>query len=258
VNGNFGRIASVVLVIGLFSTPSFASSADSSSSGFRPHIYVYSGPGACHEGCVRAVSTLGRRNGFSVIHVKAADISGVAATFHPRIGDLWIQPGGNAITAAEAMTPAGLNRLRNWIGGGLNYLGLCAGVFLADSTVDDAETLRGLGLIPFSTADFYPGRHESMILPIHWGGLLRWLYFEDGATFRGPLPAGVRTIGTYHDGRVAVLQTSYGLGHVVLSGVHPEAPASWAKSEGLDDPDGQDTDLADELLWRALGLRRAR
>lgn len=227
--------------------------ANGRNEAFRPTVYVYSDSGACPDGCITAVLDLAHSNGYRTVEVRAIDLQGTNGFINPRVGDLWIQPGGDAVVAARAIGVNGIERLRHWVGEGMNYLGFCAGAFLADSDVDDADTLPGLGLIPFQTENFLPGRHESMILNLSWNGQSRWLYFQDGPTFTAPLLGNVELIASYANHLPAVIQTQFGKGRVVLSGVHPEAPADWARDDHLYDPDGVDTDLANELFVRAMG-----
>lgn len=213
---------------------------------FEPTAYIYSGTGVCPDGCLDAVVTLARRNGLRVVLVTETAL--LVDPIQPRVGDIWIQPGGDAIHMSHAMGAQGLGRIRNWISKGVNYLGFCAGAFLADRTVDDSETVSGLGLIPFSTADFMPGDTRAKVLRNVWRGTPRWIYFQEGATFVVRPSATVRVIATYADQRPSVIETRFQQGKVILSGAHPEAPADWAEEERLNDPDGSDQDLADELL----------
>jgi glutamine amidotransferase-like uncharacterized protein len=260
VNWTLKRAPVFVLLFGLFCFSSLvrAESSLQFQDPYRPTVYVYADRGACVEGCIEAAVMLATRNGFKAVLVRAVDISGPTPRFLPKVGDLWIQPGGEALEAAAAIGPRGLERLRHWVSGGMNYLGFCAGVFLADTTVDEGQTIRGIGLIPFSTADYLAGQHDPMVLRVLWRGMPRWMYFQDGATFAGSLPPQVQVVATYNEGRPAVIQTQLGYGHVVLSGVHPEAPLSWFDDDGLVDPDGMDAPFADELLFRALDLRPVR
>ncbi len=217
----------------------------SAQSEFTPTAYIYSGTGACAEGCVDAVIALALRNRLPVVLVDEFTLND--GRIQPRVGDLWIQPGGEALQTAQAMGPRGLERIRNWVSKGVNYLGFCAGAFLADQTIDDPE-VAGLGLIPFSTADFSPEDSSPKVLRQIWRGSPRWIYFEEGATFLVHPSATVRVIATYADHQPSVIETRFQAGKVVLSGAHPEAPIEWAESSNLLDPDGSDHEFADELL----------
>lgn len=244
---------SVLLLFTVFCSPFEASAFESLlKNNTTPTAYIYADAGACDDGCIDAAAQLALRNGLKVVRVKNANLFTENDRIQPRLGDLWIQPGGDAIRAAKDLGQNGLERIRRWVAGGLNYLGFCAGSFLADQFVDDASTVPGLGLIPFPTEDFLPGHPESRILEQLWHGRLRWLYFQEGATFSVPRDSAVSVVATYADRRPSVIHTRYGYGQVVLSGVHPEAPISWSEIEGLVDPDGEDMDLADELVDRAL------
>jgi hypothetical protein len=58
-------------------------------------------------------------------------------------------------------------------------------------------------------------------------------------------------IARYPDGKPAISQTRTGLGFVIVSGPHPEAPASWQWDSGTD-PDGVDHDIAAKLIRAAM------
>ena len=50
-------------------------------------------------------------------------------------------------------------------------------------------------------------------------------YWEDGPEFTG----WGAIVGKYPDGTPAIVEGTFGSGWVILTGVHPEAPASWRR-----------------------------
>ena len=73
-------------------------------------------------------------------------------------------------------------------------------------------------------------------------------YWEDGPQFTG---WGV-VVGKYPDGTPAIVQGTFGSGWVVLSGVHPEAPASWRRGMTFLTPASEDNAYAATLIRAAL------
>jgi glutamine amidotransferase-like uncharacterized protein len=227
---------------------------------------VYDGPGVCDDRCDQAASAVAERAGLKIRWVTPEQLRSTDPAELFRDAAVWIQPGGNAIDAAHALRAKGLERIRDYIQDGGAYLGFCAGAFLADKTVNDEETLAGLGIIPVSTFD-YPADHGEWgtILPFRWNGQKRSVYFNGGGSFKVPSGMlGVEVFARYaDDGLPAAIQTTFGAGRVVVSGPHPEALAWWkdqARREDEDaiDEDGSDFDLAADMLARALGPSRAR
>ena len=208
---------------------------------------VYSGPGACAEGCAEAAADVARRAGLEVHLVKAEDIKPELL----KLASVWIQPGGDAIEVANLMSPEQKQLLRDFVHAGGGYLGFCAGAFLADAKVDNANTVEGLGFLPGTTRDLQKVAKPAMVT-VDWRGKMRHLYFEGGAYFEFPRDAPVNIIATYEDGKPATIEVHYGLGHVLVTGPHPEAPDSWKHAAGLEDADGQDFDLAEDMLRSVL------
>lgn len=209
---------------------------------------IYRGPGVCKDGCVKAVSDLAARNNVLTRSINAKSIE--ESTF--KNARVWIHPGGDAVKAAQAISPESKKLILQFVAAGGGYLGFCAGGFLADSTVDDGNLIEGLGILPGRTLD-YTDQKAPQILPILWGKSHRYVYFEEGPVFEMSPHFKYQVLGRYRDGRIAIVQFKYGAGNVVLSGVHPEAPESWRTFDDLEDPDGLDYDIADDLLQRALG-----
>jgi glutamine amidotransferase-like uncharacterized protein len=150
---------------------------------------------------------------------------------------LLVMPGGWAPTQHESLGASGRVAIRSFVEGGGSYLGICAGAYLACSTVSwegrDYPYALGLargravgpvkGLAPWPTTDRVEIRAgERLVAALYAGGCSLAI---DGAV----------VLATYPDGTPAAVETRLGKGRVLLLGVHPEfAPgdadilAGWA------------------------------
>ncbi len=212
-------------------------------------VLVYSGPGA---GSAPASAEIAASMGFKIRYVTPADIK--PALF--KNAKVWMQPGGDAIEAAQALGAKGLKAIREFVKNGGGYVGFCAGAFLADKTVDNPETIAGLGIIPIGTYD-YPldnnHGHGDMTW-IDWGGKRRHVFFNGGGSFYvNKEHPEVHVLASFAaDGAPATIEVMFGKGHVVVSGAHPEASAAWKSKAGVIDQDGPDFDLAVDMVERSL------
>ncbi len=209
---------------------------------------IYAGAGACKDGCIDAAAQVALRAGLKVVLVKPSQIK-------PELFDdavVWIQPGGDAIEVANAISASKKQEIKDFIAKGGNYLGFCAGAFFADHKVDDENTISGLEILPGVTKDYTKDK-RPMILPLLWYGKTRFLYFEEGAAiYPDGSQLGVNVLANYMNGAPATVTFTHGLGRVALSGAHPEAPNDWKVIENLEDPDGPDFDLSDDLMHYLL------
>jgi hypothetical protein len=73
-------------------------------------------------------------------------------------------------------------------------------------------------------------------------------YWEDGPQLAGWGAA----VGKYPDGTPAIAQGRLGKGWILLSGVHPEAPASWRKGMNFSTSAELDNAYAETLIYAAL------
>jgi glutamine amidotransferase-like uncharacterized protein len=226
-----------------------------SAASSRPLALVYQGPGACtHWKCHEAAAAVAYARGFDVEFVTPARLT--ADVF---VGaSLWIQPGGNAITVAQKIGKEGLALIRKFVRDGGAYVGFCAGAFLADSTVDNEETIHGLGLLPVATADYPVDSGDAGIpLILNWNGARRTFFFNGGGYFK---THGVNRTSDYTvfawfpNGAAAAIETAYGKGGVVVTGAHPEALKEWKTDAGFEDPDGSDRYLAEDMVVRAMRI----
>jgi Biotin-protein ligase, N terminal len=261
------RICLMMLVaVGSFGSISFASAqtpqtpvAPKSAAKRKTVALVYDGPGACEEGCAQAAADSATAAGFQPIMVKpdalsdASTDADVAHLFENAA--VWVQPGGYARNAYEAMSPKLRDSLKKYIANGGGYVGFCAGAFITTNEVGTTGS-PGLGIFPGKTAPLgaepgAPGYNFS-IEKLKWGNKDRNVYYE-GGPYMYDLDSSVEVVATYNDGKtVAAARTHYGNGRVFISGPHPEAPAWWSNGTGIQDSDGSDIDLAVEMIrWSA-------
>lgn len=236
------QLKTFFLIFALFSLSALAEK--------KPLALVYAGDGSCDTGCSEAAAEVAKRAGFKVRFVNAKELN-------PKLLEraaLWVQPGGNAIDLVKKLRPDQVLAIRSFIAGGGLYLGFCAGSFFADEFVDNEKTMRGLGVTPGEQFDLMGSDTNAYILPTQWKGRARALYFQEGGylTLDPTRSTQVSILARYHDDRIAAVTFPFGLGKVAITGVHPEAPESWKKADKLEDPDGDDFDLADEMIQAIL------
>src|ERR1035437_3655514 len=115
-------------------------------AGTTPVALVYDGPGACRPGCVNGAVKVAKLIGFEVQFV---DPSLTDYSIFDE-AQLWIQPGGTSVTAANAMGPAMVEKVRQFVANGGGYVGFCAGAFISSSKIGESDSI-GYGIIPGDT-----------------------------------------------------------------------------------------------------------
>ena len=91
-------------------------------------------------------------------------------------------------------------------------------------------------------------------MPVLWNGKSRQIYFEGGPHFVD-LGNQAEVISTYPNGQVAAARSKLGKGRVFVAGFHPEAPQFWREYYNLEDPDGTDFELVDEMIRWSMGAQ---
>jgi glutamine amidotransferase-like uncharacterized protein len=183
---------------------------------------------------------------------------------------LFIVPGGNFVQIGKSLTAGTTASVRNAVKHGMNYLGICAGGFLAGSFPAPYKSFNLSSGVQFGF--FFPDKHG--ILPGNGNGLYGLdpkvgpqqeirkaavrittasgpaldQYWESGPQFTG----WGEVVGKYPDGTPAIVEGSVGKGWVILSGVHPEAPAHWRRGIAFNTPVADDTAYAHMLIAAAL------
>jgi glutamine amidotransferase-like uncharacterized protein len=162
---------------------------------------------------------------------------------------LLIVPGGNFVDIGNSLTPVATANIRNAVQEGLNYLGICAGGFLAG---EYRPPYHGLNLTSGVRFGFYAaegrGVRKAPVSIAVAGAPTLDQYWEDGPEFTG----WGAVVGKYPDGTPAIVEGNVGRGWVVLSGVHPEAPASWRRGMTFRTPADVDNAYAATLIRAAL------
>ena len=163
---------------------------------------------------------------------------------------LFIVPGGNYIAMGDSLTASATANIRTAVEDGLNYLGICAGGFLAGNA-----TCNSLDLMSGVRFDFYSvvnqGIHKEVAPITCVGSPTIEHYWEDGPQFTG----WGDVVGKYPDGTPAIVEGMIDQGWVVLCGVHPEAPASWRRGMSFSTPASVDNAYARTLIDAALNRR---
>ena len=211
---------------------------------------VYSGPGACPENCAQAASDMAVRSGLTPVFVGPSDLdpNSTDAEKQALFKDVavWIQPGGTSSTVLTSMTSTMIDALKNFVSTGGGYVGFCAGAFSATQK-DGDSSIDGFNIFPGLSA-LYQDSNNADIVNVQWEGKSRYVYWE-GGPYLSELPAGLaEPIAYYPNGQIAAARSSYGSGKVFIAGFHPEAPQQWRTYYGMNDPDGLDYDLVDEMI----------
>jgi glutamine amidotransferase-like uncharacterized protein len=160
---------------------------------------------------------------------------------------LLIVPGGNYLHIGDGLTPDATANIHNAIQGGLNYLGICAGAFLAGHAPYNSLNLTsGVKFGFYSDED--RGVRKAAVAITAADKTTFEHYWEDGPHLSG----WGKVVGMYPDGTPAIVEGESGKGWVILSGVHPEAPANWRRGMTFSTPASVDNAYAATLIDAAL------
>ena len=244
---NLMRASVLVLIAAMNPVTVIASQATA------PLAVIYHGPGACTP-CVTGAVKAAKAAGLEVelVNEKLQDFSVLARA------SVWIQPGGTSKIAIEAMGPAFLEQLRQFVAQGGGYVGFCAGAFLSTKHNGTTES-EGLGIVPGRTLplfEYFSPEDHPYLLNLTWGDRARSVYFNGGAYFdlTGVNDPNLQVLATYddYDHKIAAIFTRFGLGHVAVTGAHPEEINAVKLARFMRDRDGSDRFLAVEMIKSAL------
>jgi glutamine amidotransferase-like uncharacterized protein len=161
---------------------------------------------------------------------------------------LLIVPGGNFIDIGSSLSASTTANIRNAVQNGVNYLGICAGGFLAGNS----SSYNGFNLTSGVRFGFYSaenqGIHKAAVAVAAAGGATLDQYWEDGPQFVG----WGAIVAKYPDGTPAIVERTFGSGRVILTGVHPEAPEAWRQGMTFSTPASADNAYASTLIQAAL------
>lgn len=163
---------------------------------------------------------------------------------------LMIVPGGNSITIGENLSAAATSNVHNAVAKGLNYLGICAGGFFGGFSA----YYNGLNLTSGVWFSVYPNSGRGIgktAVEISFPNRRLDIYWQDGPELSG----WGDVIGKYPNGETALAEGYMGDGFVILSGVHPEAPASWRDGMTFTTPLDTDLAFASSLVTAAMNRK---
>jgi glutamine amidotransferase-like uncharacterized protein len=160
---------------------------------------------------------------------------------------LLIVPGGNSITIGNSLSRDAVANVHDAVSRGLHYLGLCAGSFFGGYSIYNGADLTAGVWFNFY-ADEYEGVHKAPVEISFSTGSPLDIYWQDGPQLSG----WGNIVGKYPDGTPAIVEGHFGSGWVILSGVHPEAPANWRTGMNFTTPLAVDLAYANALISAAL------
>lgn len=160
---------------------------------------------------------------------------------------LLIVPGGNFESIGNSLTATSTLNIHNAVHDGLNYLGICAGAFVASNS-----THHGLNLTAGARFGFYAaearGIRKTAVAVSDSSGHTLDQYWEDGTQLSG----WGAVVHNYTHGTPAAVEGTFGKGWVILTGVHFEAPASWRAGLNFRSPADINNAQAATLIRAAL------
>lgn len=244
MKGSCGQAITSFLPVAVAALPACESRGAALNPPSDAPILLFDGAGTSDED-VAAVETILKEShlGYSLVST-----SQLNAMTEPQLGSyrLLIVPGGNFLRIGGNLEPRAITRVHDAVQNGLGYLGICAGAFLAGRSTHYASL--GLADVQFG---FYAGiytAHRAAVVIAGPGTPTLEQYWEDGPQLGG----WGAVVGKYPDGTPAIVEGTSGRGWVILSGVHPEAPASWRRELSFSTPMGADHAYATTIVRAAL------
>jgi glutamine amidotransferase-like uncharacterized protein len=223
----------------------FTTCSGNNKSGNTP-ILLFNGTGTSPND-VAAIETVLNTNGLNYTTANAEQLNAMAEPVIKKYR-LLIMPGGDFIEMGNSLHPGTAANIRKAVTYGLNYLGICAGGFLAGKY----RYYNGFNLASGVTFGFYSienkGIRKAAVAISSTGCPTLEQYWEDGPQFTG----WGAVVGRYPDGTPAIAEGTFGRGFVILAGVHPEAPEAWRHGMTFNTPAGEDNAFAGKLIRAAL------
>jgi glutamine amidotransferase-like uncharacterized protein len=210
---------------------------------------VFAGAGTC-DGCAAAVAKLLRQQQYQVRLVDEHQLDAAAL----RSAELYVQPGGSddIMDTLNVLSDSQMQWIRDFVQQGGQYLGICAGGYLAAQYADQAAGHKAFALVELEEIDQeIAGDNSAQLIPLRLPGEAtdRHVYYQAGPHFGTKLPANGRALGYYAGTRhIAARISDYGKGRVGLIGPHYEADASWYAADQLPPQAAQHQDLLFALL----------
>ncbi len=239
-------LASFVLVSTAFSACGVRGNTDRvTAKGVLVPILLFNGTGTS-PGDVAATETILNDSHLDYSTANSSQLNKMGPT-EVRGYRLLIVPGGNFIDIGNGLTSSTTANVRKAVQDGLNYLGICAGAFFAGDSGFNGLNLTAGVRFHFYAAENRGIRKAPVAIAVAGAPTLEQ-YWEDGPQFTG----WGAVIGKYPDGTPAIVQGAFGRGSVILTGVHPEAPASWRRGLSFRTLASEDNAYAGTLIRAAL------
>lgn len=208
-------------------------------------VLLFNGSGAS-PGDVAALETILRGNSLNYSTVNSSRLNAMGES-QLQTFRLLIVPGGNFERIGNSLTPDATARIRIAVRNGLNYLGICAGAFFAGNSPFNGLNLTSGVRFPFYAAEAQ-GIRKAAVAITPAGAPPLDQYWEDGPQLTG----WGAVVARYPDQTPAIVEGTFGSGWVLLTGVHPEAPADWWRGLRFRTPPAEDHAYAAALIHAAL------
>lgn len=211
-----------------------------------PLILLFNGTGTSSTD-VTAVETILTTNKLTYSTANSSQLEAMSVT-QLKAYKLLIVPGGNSITIGDNLTSSATTNIHDAVvNDGLHYLGICAGGFFGGYSIYNGLNLTSGVWFNFYE-DYNDGISKEAVEISSPGAASLDQYWQDGPQFTG----WGSIVGKYPDGTPAIVEGSSGKGWVILSGVHPEAPASWRSGMTFTTSVAVDNAYAGTLVLAAL------
>lgn len=210
-------------------------------------ILLFAGTGTS-AGDVAALERVLDHNHFSYATATSPQLNRMSAS-QLMAYRLIVVPGGNFVDMGASLTPRTTARMHDAVRSGVNYLGICAGAFLAG---DGHGYYNSLDLTSGVRFGFYEpenrGMRKAVVAVTGVDAAPIEHYWEDGPRLSG----WGTVVGKYPDGTPAIVEGTSGQGWLVLVGVHPEAPETWRRGMTFTTPVSVANAYAGTLVRAAL------
>jgi len=208
-------------------------------------VLIFNGTGTSPND-VTAVESVVKAKGLAYHTANSSQLDGMSES-QLLAYKLFIVPGGNSITIGNNVSSKATTTVRDAVSQGLNYLGICAGGFFGGySKYNGIDLTSGVWFNLY--ADYYKGIHKEAVAISFPGGTKLDIYWQNGPQLTG----WGQIIGKYPNGNPALTEGYWGKGFVLLSGVHPEAPAGWRTGMNFFTPLDVDLAFAGTLVTSAM------
>jgi glutamine amidotransferase-like uncharacterized protein len=209
-------------------------------------ILLFNGTGSSLND-VAAIETILDSNHLKYSTATSSLLNGMSE-LQMRTYHLLIIPGGNFTDMGNNLSPVTARNIHYAVQHGLNYLGICAGGFLAGNSV----YYNSLDLASGVTFGFYAaenqGIRKTVVAISSPGAPTLDQYWEDGPQFTG----WGKVVGKYPDNTPAIVEGACGSGWVILTGIHAEAPEDWRLGMTFKTSASADNTYAGVLIRAAL------